>query len=258
MFGINQNEIVLFLLVFARVSAALAIFPILGSNSVPLYTKIGAGLFLSILIEPMVANTALPQHLATAAIILNVGKEIIVGLLMGFISTLLFAGIEIAGTFAGMQMGFGIVNVIDPQTQQQVSIISQFQILMVSMIFLMIDGHHFLLSGLYQSFQIIPPMAAHFRSVIFEINMKAAANIFVAAIKIGAPVIVALLLTSFALGLIARAVPQMNVFIVGLPLKIGIGLMALAFSLPFITRLFEQMYIQFRVDFSTLIRAMSP
>ncbi|NOY60342.1 MAG: flagellar biosynthetic protein FliR [Calditrichaeota bacterium] len=258
MFGINQNEIVLFLLVFARISAALAVFPILGSNSVPLYTKIGLGLFLSFLIMPVVANTTLPQHLATAVIIFNVGKEVIVGLLMGFISTLLFAGIEIAGTLAGMQMGFGIVNVIDPQTQRQVSIISQFQILMVSMIFLIIDGHHFLLSGLNQSFEAIPPMAAHFRSVIFDINMKMTANIFVAAIKVGAPVIVALLLTSFALGLIARAVPQMNVFIVGLPLKVAIGLMALAFSLPFVTRLFEKMFIQFRVDFFTLIRAMSP
>ena len=207
---------------------------------------------------PVVANTTLPQHLATAVIIFNVGKEIIVGLLMGFISTLLFAGVEIAGTFAGMQMGFGIVNVIDPQTQQQVSIISQFQILMVSMIFLIIDGHHFLLNGLYQSFEAIPPVAARFRSVIFDISMKMAANIFVAAIKIGAPVIVALLLTSFVLGLIARAVPQMNVFIVGMPLKIAIGLMTLAFSLPFVTRLFKEMFIQFRVDFSTLLRAMSP
>jgi len=258
MFGINQNQIVLFLLVFARVSAALAVFPIFGSNSIPLYTKIGAGLFLSFLIMPVVASTTLPQHLATAVIIFNVGKEVIVGLLMGFIATLLFAGVEIAGTFAGMQMGFGIVNVIDPQTQRQVSIIGQFQILMVSMIFLIIDGHHFLLSGLYQSFEAIPPVAARFRSVIFDINMKMAANIFVAAVKIGAPVIVALLLTSFVLGLVARAVPQMNVFIVGLPLKIGLGLMALAFSLPFVARLFEEMFIQFRVDFSTLIRAMSP
>jgi len=189
-------------------------------------------------------------------LILNLSKEVLVGLILGFLASLIFAGVELAGQLISMQMGFGIVNVYDPQTSRQIPIVGQFYSYVAMMIFLAINGHHFLLEGIFQSFKTIPLSMATFRSSLVELNMSIAGTIFVSAIKIGVPVIVALLLTSIALGLVARAVPQMNVFFVGMPLKIGMGLLALAFSLPLFAYVFRYIFIQFQTDFFKVLRLL--
>ena len=155
-------------------------------------------------------------------------------------------------------MGFGIVNVYDPQTSRQIPIVGQFYSYIAMMIFLAIDGHHFLLEGLFKSFKTIPLTSASFKSGIVEINMTMMSSMFISAIKIGIPVIVTLLLTSIALGLVARAVPQMNVFFVGMPLKIGMGMLALSFSLPLFAYVFRNVFIQFQTEFLKLLRLLGP
>lgn len=254
--GISQNEFTLFLLVFTRITSALVVFPVFNSTTIPTQMKIGSGLAISLLTLPLLKNSGVPVPADISHLILNLSAEVLVGLILGFLASLVFAGVELAGQLISIQMGFGIVNVYDPQTSRQIPIVGQFYSYLAMMIFLAIDGHHFLLEGLFQSFKTIPLSAPSFKSAIVELNVTMMSSVFVSAIKIGVPVIVTLLLTSIALGLVARAVPQMNVFFVGMPLKIGMGLLALSFSLPLFAYVFRNIFIQFQTEFFKLLRLL--
>ncbi len=254
--GITQNEIVVFLMILLRISSAMIVFPVFNSLYIPTPAKIGISLVLSLIISPLVISSQMVVPEIVAQIIFVLVKEVLVGLVLGFLASMIFACVELAGQLVSMQMGFGIVNVYDPQTSRQIPIVGQFYLYLAMMVFLAIDGHHFLIEGLYKSFQVIPPSTATFRVGIVDLHMSVAADIFVAAIKIGAPIIVSLLLTSVALGLVARAVPQMNVFFVGMPLKIAMGLAAMAISLPLFAYFFTSVYHKFQTDFLQLMRLM--
>jgi len=254
--GISQNEITIFLLVFMRITTAFVVFPVFNSTTIPTQTKIGAGVVLTLLTFPVLRNSVIMVPADTSHLILSLSTEVLIGLILGFLASLVFTGVELAGQLISMQMGFGIVNVYDPQTSRQIPIVGQFYSYIAMMIFLAIDGHHFLLDGLFKSFKTIPISSASFKSGIVELNMSMMSSIFVSAIKIGIPVIVTLLLTSIALGLVARAVPQMNVFFVGMPLKIGMGLIALSFSLPLFAYVFRNIFVEFQTEFLKLLRLL--
>lgn len=254
--GFTYNDILLYLLLFVRVFTALTVFPILGSNNVPIQVKIYTGLVLAILLYNSVGTTAPLGEWSIMLFVFNVGKEVLIGLLLGFIPTVMFAAIELAGHLISMQMGLAIVNVYNPQTQTQASVIGQFQVFIASMIFLAIDGHHLFLEGLFQSYQVVPIIMLKLQAGLYDFSMAMATQLFISAIKIGAPVVITLLLTSVALGLVARAVPQMNVFIVGMPLKIGVGFIIIAVSLPIFGYVFNHMIKHFEQDMITVLRLL--
>lgn len=257
LFGLEYNDILIFLLFFARILTAMTIFPILGSQSVPIQVKIGISIVLAMLLFSVLHEGYQLGEWSPLLFILNICKEVVVGLLLGFIPSLLFAGIELAGHLIAIQIGLGIVNVYDPQTQAQVSIIGQFQVFAASMFFLAINGHHLFIEGIYQSYRAVPLVMLQLESGLFDFNMDMAGNLFIAAVKVGAPLIVSLLLTSVALGLVARAVPQMNVFFVGMPLKIGVGFLILAASMPIFAYVFQTMVDQFEQDLLTVLKILS-
>ena len=256
LYGLEYNDILLFLLLFARIFTAMTIFPILGSTSVPIQVKIFTSIVLAILIYSSVEGTVQMGEWSAVAFIFNVSKEVVIGLLLGFIPTLMFAAIDLAGHLISMQMGLAIVNVYNPQTQDQASVISQFQVFVASMIFLAIDGHHLLLEGLFQSFRVVPVISLKLQAGLFDFSMGMATELFISAIKIGAPVVISLLLTSVALGLVARAVPQMNVFIVGMPLNIGVGFIIIAISLPIFAYVFDHMVNHLEQDMITVLKLL--
>jgi flagellar biosynthetic protein FliR len=148
-----------------------------------------------------------------------------------------------AGQMAGYQMGMAIANVMDPATSDQVPILATFYNLVAILVFLSINAHIIMLRAMVESFQLVPLFGFEFNQAVMQQIISFSGNLFVVALKIGAPVIVALLITSAALGLVARTIPQMNIFIVAMPLKIAIGLIFLGISLPymadFLLRSFE-------------------
>jgi len=253
---VSFQDIELFFLVFARTSAIFVLLPIYGSPGIPALAKVGASFFISLLLFPMVSDLKLILPNQVFPLLMLLSREILVGLVIGFITSFLFAGIQLAGQFVGMEMGFAIVNVIDPQTQQHVSLVAQFQNLVAMMIFITIDGHLFLLSGIKTSFEVIPLMAASFPAALTDQVIGFGAGIFISGVKIGAPIITTLLLTSVALGIAARVMPQMNVFFVGMPLKIGLGILMLSLSLPLFSYIFKQLYAQFQGDFLQIMRLL--
>jgi flagellar biosynthetic protein FliR len=148
------------------------------------------------------------------------------------------------------------MEVIDPNSSQGVSIIGQFQFILALLIFLAIDGHHLLINAVVQSFAIVPLGHVAISGATAEIMTRICVDIFAIAVKLSAPVIVTLFLTDVALGIIARTVPQMNVFIVAFPLKIGAGLLILAASLPFFNYVLGKLILGMDRDLLRLIASM--
>ena len=141
-FGIDQRAVEILILVFARISMIIAVIPVFGSANVPITVKVGLSAFLSIIVYSFSEPSGIPEVQFVTGLLGLILKEGIIGLLFGFITGLLFYGIQFAGHFISFQMGFSMVQIIDPQSQDRVPIIGQFYFIMAILLFLIINGHH--------------------------------------------------------------------------------------------------------------------
>lgn len=235
-------QVQLFFLVFLRVSIILVILPLFDSRSIPPMLKAGLALAVSILVFPLLNVKQMPLITEAIPFGLGVVTELILGFAIGLSVRLIFAGIQLAGQLAGYQMGFGIVNVMDPLNHAQVSIMAHLSYLIAILIFLSVNAHHWFLYAMADSFQVIPPMEFHIAGTLTGQMVDLAAEMFTIAIKISAPIMVVLLLTSVALGVVSRTVPQMNIFIVAFPLKIFVGIIFFILTLPYLSAYMQEMY----------------
>lgn len=230
--------------------------PILGDRIVPFRIKAGLSLLITLLIFPFVQTAAWRLSADVFSLVFRMAGEIMIGVMIGFIGRLIFDGIQLAGQLIGFQMGFSIVNVIDPVNNEQVSIIAQFQYLIAMLVFLIMNGHHIFLYAIAESFRIIPPLGFHFSGELMQLVVVFVKNMLDVAIKTGAPIIAVLLFTSVGMGLIARTVPQINIFIVGFPLQIAIGLISVGVTLPIFVRVLGSYFSHLEGEIISLLRLM--
>jgi flagellar biosynthetic protein FliR len=219
-----------------RVSVLFISAPVIGNARVPSQLKIALSLIVTLLLYLSMKGGHLTRPvpgnifaLASAA-----AGEAFIGLLVGYSAYLLFTGIQMAGQVIDIQIGFGLVNVIDPAGGQSVSILGQFYYMVAMLFFLAINGHHLLLKAVGDSFQLLPPgsvgwfdKAAGAGPLLSEFFTK----LFIIAFQVAAPSVAVLFLTSVSMGLLSRTLPQMNIFIVGLPLNVALGLLVTILSL---------------------------
>jgi flagellar biosynthesis protein FliR len=222
-----------FMFVLVRVGAILFSVPFLDSQSVPTLLKAGLAVAVALLIVPDLPSAPTDLMDRPLQLVMGLVLEVAVGLMIGLIVQLFFTGIQLAGQMIGYQMGFAIANVVDPASSLQIPLLSQFFNIFAMMLFLSLNVHFYFIKTLAETFQRIPLWSFHLDQDLFDLMMMLTANAFVMAVKVGAPVMAALLLTSVALGLIARTVPQMQIFVVAMPLKILLGLFFMGISLPF-------------------------
>jgi len=182
--------------------------------------------------------------------------ESALGVLLGLVAQFIFAGVQLGGQLAGIQMGFGIANLIDPQSHAQVTIIAQWQQLMTLLAFLVLDAHHLLIRALLESFRTAPPGAVGLAAAGVGRAVELAGSLFVLGARIAAPVLIVLLLTNGALGVLARTIPQLNVFVVGFPVNVGVGLLVLGASLPFTIRLLAARFTELEPALAGLVRGL--
>ncbi len=235
-------QLQLFFLVFLRVGAIMITIPVFESRSIPQLFKLALAFTASLALFPLLGLEAVPISSSIIGLGIGAAGEILLGLVIGFSVKLIFAGIQLAGQMAGYQMGMAIANVMDPAESQQIPLLAQFNNLCALLIFLALNAHHWFIRALTQSYRLVPPFNARFDGALTEHLIQLAGKMFVIAIQVGAPIIATLLVTSVAFGLIARTVPQMNVFIVAMPLKIGVGLVFLGFSLPYFSAFLKKVF----------------
>lgn len=224
---------------FSRILALLATEPVFGARSVPARVKIGAALFITLLVAPTLAQPAIEPASASGLFVL--AKEILIGATMGFVMRLAFSAVEMAGDLAGLQMGLGFANFIDP-TSGQTPVVGGLLRLAAMLLFLALDGHHLLLGALAESFRALPIGPAPLAPAGARALLDWGGQIFVAGVALALPIIAALLATNLALGIMTRAAPQLNIFGVGFPLTLGVGLAVLYISVPYLVPALQRLF----------------
>lgn len=236
-----------FLLVFVRMSAFFVASPFFSIKGIPNQFKIGLAFIMAVIsFQHVPVQVQIPMDLT---FILYVIKEALVGVILGYICELMFVAVQVAGGLIDMQMGLAMANVIDPRTGTYVPITGNFKNILAVLFFFSINGHHMLIRGIMNSYQAIPldTMWAAFGSE--QVMMTAVIvfqNMFLSAFMMAAPIVVALFLVDIALGIIAKSVPQFNIFVVGLPIKLLAGFLLLIVVMPAflltLNGLFENMF----------------
>ncbi len=228
---LNPVEFVTFVLVLLRVSMILFLAPIFGSEIVPAQIKIALGLTLALMLTGVVSVDVSALPFEAFAFIPIILRELMIGLTLALLIRLILESVQFAGQFIGYQMGFAIVNVVDPQSGGQTSVLSQFAYILALLVFLAANGHHIIITGLVESFELAPIGGPLMPSLVVKEIVAAMGQMFVIAIKIGAPALAVLFCAKVSMGIVSKTVPQMNVLFVGMPLYIMIGLTTFGLSL---------------------------
>lgn len=241
-FNISLIQLQIFFLIFLRVGAIIMTIPVFDGRNIPILLKGSLSFAISIILFPILKVDNFPFYADLILFIIGVAGEIVLGIIIGFSVKMLIAGIQLAGQLMGFQMGLAIANVMDPITSFQIPLIAQMYTILSMLLLLIINAHHFFIKAIADSFVMVPIFDFQFTSGLMQHLLTLSGKIFIIAIKVGAPVIVSLLLTSAALGLVARTVPQMNVFIVAMPIKIVIGLFFMGVSFPYLTYYLKELF----------------
>ncbi len=220
-----------YMLVLIRVSVFLFLLPVFSSNVFPVFLKACFSMVISLLIYTVVPVDLSRFPETAAATGLLIGTEVMIGMILGLCVRLFLGAVQLAGQVIGVQMGFSMINVMDPQTGSNVSVMDQFGYWVCLLIFLLLNGHHVMILALMDSFDLVPIGVFFLPKVILAKVFAGTANLFLMSVKIGAPVITSLLFVSVGFGLVAKFSPQMNVMIVAFPLKIVGGLLMFGFTL---------------------------
>lgn len=238
-------------LVFCRVGTMMLVAPIFGSRGTTPQVRVFLGLTVALIMAPVVAPAGIAIPPDPGGFLGRVAREALIGALIGFVVLVVFTALEAAGHVVGLQMGFSLANIINPLTSTNASLIDQFYSLVATLVFLTIDGHHLVLIAVERTFQVAPLDAAGSVLPSQDLIFGLGRDIFVMASRMALPVLTALLLTDVALALVARSVPQLNVFVVGMPAKIAVGFVMLVVTVPTVA------YIMARA-FSDLVGTIVP
>lgn len=214
-----------FLFIFLRIGIIFAVIPFFSAELIPRRVTAILTFFLSLVLLPVVPAVLMSMEgLNILALTVLAVHELLIGLCLALAVNVIFAGAQIAGELVGFQMGFSIVNVVDPITGADAPITANLLYIVTFLLFLSFGGHHLLIKALVESFTLIPVEAALPQKGYLIAVISYCAHLFVIALKIAAPVIGVLLLINVAFAITARAIPQMNVFLMSFPITIAIGL----------------------------------
>lgn len=239
------------MLVFVRVLSAFWLLPLFESRSISAGYKGLVSLFIAFLLFQTVP---FPDSATGVVMPVAIAKEILIGLAFGFFVRVIFAMVSAAGELMAMQSALSFARALDPTTMSSVTVLEQFKSLLTIMIFLGIDGHHVLLRALAVSFREIPLASVSVRPELFQYAISATGKLFGASLKICAPIVVTLFLVDLALGMLARMIPQVNVFVEGASIKILIVIGMLAVSLNLIVPVIASLFKGMDAEFLKIIR----
>lgn len=245
MISVNSQEIIQliasFLWPLTRILGFIAVAPPFGNNGVPVQVKLSLGIFMAFIVAPTLDLHHNADMLSLTGILI-LAQQLIIGLAMGFIVRLIFAGVEMAGEVAGLTMGLGFASFYDPQTRGRSSAISQFLVIITTLIFLALNVHLAMFEALINSFKSIPITST--LQMGFSVKTLAiwGEEIFKIALILSLPIVAALLITNIALGILTRAAPQLNIFGIGFPITIGVGFLMLSMIQPYLLLPLENLF----------------
>lgn len=256
--GILLNGIDVFILLFVRMTGLFVVAPIFGRRNIPAYFKIGFSFMLALILVNTVSVPEIEYQQSIYQYAFLIIKEFIVGITIGFVADMIFTAIYLAGQIIDMQIGFGLVNVLDPINNIQVPITANFYFIISMLVFLVVKGHHLLISTLFDSYNYIPIGNMVFGEMLINDVIRVFGSVFIIGFKIAAPITAAIMIADVALGVMARTVPQLNVFVVGMPLKIAVGIIVMLLTVPMFIMLLDSIFSTIDVELFNFLRDMTP
>ncbi|MDI6703091.1 MAG: flagellar biosynthetic protein FliR [bacterium] len=210
-----------------------AFAPFFESPTIPMMAKAGLSLFVTVVLFPMASShfeISIPHQFFPYSLL--VIQEVIIGLIIGVLCTIMLTAFSLSGELYSFQMGLGIINVFDPLSEREVPIIGQFVGLIALLIFITWGGHHMLLEAIYKSFKVLPILPLKAVNSLASSVVDIFSKMFLVAFMIGSPIIGVLFIITMVMGILAKATPQMNVMMVGWPIQIVVGIITLILLLP--------------------------
>ncbi|MBO2945741.1 flagellar type III secretion system protein FliR [Paenibacillus sp. F411] len=239
-----EQSVPVFMLMFCRITAFFVVAPVYSSRTVPTTHKLGLSFIVTLLVY---LSFGLSQTVTdNMSYILLILQEVLIGLLLGFTAYLMFAVVQTAGALIDIQIGFAMANVIDPVSGVSSPLIGNFKYMLAILVFLSMNGHHYLLDAIMYSYEWVPVTGNVFFKFedgsTSEFLIKTFSYSFALALQMSAPIVVSLFLTDLGLGFLARTAPQFNVFVIGIIVKILVGLGMLFLLMPGMVTLFDHLF----------------
>jgi len=236
----------IFLLVLFRVSGLVAACPLMGHLSIPIRVKVMLAMVLSVVIFPIVKPVAFEPN-SFLGLAVGLGGEILIGATMGFVLSLLFVGIQVGSEMVSQQMGLSMSELVDPASGISTTVISQFYVLLATVIYVLMNGHLILIRSLAETFKTAPVLMGFDSMAILKILTDVLTAAFQLGVRMAGPAVVAIFLATLALGFISRTMPQLNILAAGFPLRIALGFALLVISFSMALMLFhDSLIVAFR------------
>ena len=234
-----------FLLVLFRITGVMMLAPVFGSAIAPAPVKIFLSLVLAMLFFPIVRAPEGAVAFEGSVLVLSVVWELAVGLLIGFASAMLFAGVQFGGHLIDQELGILQANLLDPMLNEQISIVGQFKVLLATLVWLLINGHHLLIAAVSDSFRAVPLLGLQFsRGAALHLSDTLMRDVFRMGVEIAGPALVTLFLVTIALAFMARTAPEMNIFALSFSLRIAVGFVVVALGVGLFVAGFENRAIR--------------
>jgi flagellar biosynthetic protein FliR len=251
------GHVIVAALVFARVSALVVIAPVFGTDSAPVQLKAGLAAIITLSLVPTVAAHA-PQGTIDLWTFASLAlQEVFVGALLGFAMNMLLWAVQFAGGLADIDIGFHTGTIFNSDLDVP-SLVGNIQYMIAMLVFFLVNGHHFVLTTLAQSFAAVPMGTVTLSRLATDRVAGLGLFVFVSAVKLAAPVMLAMFLTSITLALLSRVVPQLNIFSLNLQLKSLLGMAMLVISLPLFIAVFKYLLGEMERDVAALVTLIGP
>lgn len=227
----SQAEVIRFATVLTRVGGLMVFAPFFGSFAIPHPIRVAAALVITIVMLPCLPLAAMPPSFGLDQVVTSLAGEVLFGLVLGLTANFVFAGLQLAGQIISFQLGFSLINLIDPSSEVESSVFSFFQNILGVLFFLLLNGHHWFLTAVADSFSYLPPGGAHLTGTVVSEVVRLSSGVLKSGLQIAGPILAVTVLADVAMGIIGRAAPQLNVLVVGMPLKtlVGFGCLSVSF-----------------------------
>ena len=245
-----------FIMLLARIGGLMVFAPVWSSFAISSQIRILLTVALSLALFPLLEDKLALPPADPSAVVLSIASELMIGLVLGLVGQLMLGAMQLAGTLMGFQMGFSLVNIIDPQSQVEISVLSVMQNLIGMTLFIVLGAHHWYLQAMVESYQYIAPYSARLPVGLVEQMMGLASGMFRAGVQLALPLVAVGIVVDVLLGVVGRAAPQIHVLIAGMPLRVLVGFVMIIFAVQATLPFFQRHLLQFREDLFTALRLM--
>lgn len=258
MFSISFSipQIMSFVIVLFRVAGIMVFAPFYSSSAFPAQIKVILPLIVALTLAPMVPQSLIPSEFGMVQVIAAALGEALIGMVLGLTASFIFGGLQLAGQIIGFQLGFSLINVIDPQSAVETSVISILNNFIGLTLFLLVNGHHWFFQAISESLQYLPAGGVQLKGPLVEEVLRLSGQIFVSGLRIAGPVVAVTAISDVVIGMIGRAAPQINILIVGMPVKTLVGLAGLSIAFYFLPTFLGESFFQLSRDLMGLVHHM--